>query len=166
MLNQKERRMDLEAQTNKKQYIFEGPDGCGKSTACLDIIKTNNHVSWLYLPAFKKPCDISEFNSLVRKELAELKVIGTNLLKDRSFIISEYVYSRVFKRRIYCKKKHIKKLCKIIKQQNISLTFCFAEKPILKVEDAHMPNKRLSKAYKKLMLLLKKWEVNFSVKDI
>jgi len=144
-----------------KKFIIEGPDGCGKTTLCEKVLKNNKNDMILH-HSEQKPLSKKMFESQVEYEFS-LLANNKNIIMDRSFIISEFIYSRALNRVTYCYDKHIHNLCNIISKYNVDLIFCLAEKPILKDEDFSLPINVIIEEYKNLIAYLKLKNIKLEV---
>lgn len=79
-------------------YIYEGPDGCGKTTKAFQFCKGNLGYTYIHNKEIPKDEEIASFLSS-----NEVRIIrgSEDIILDRSFIISEFVYSRALNRESY-----------------------------------------------------------------
>jgi len=130
--------------------IFEGVDGTGKTTTANDILKF--YGDYFYIHNWSKPKNEIDISSEITKEFILLQS-PTRLLFDRSFIISEYVYSNILGRKSIITFEHIQAFEVIVNQYKHAVQlFIFEDikKLNFKKEDKNLPFAELNALYIKL----------------
>lgn len=130
--------------------IFEGVDGIGKTTQAKEFLSISPY--YYYIHNWAKPIKDEDITSEIVKEMLLL----TNrqpMLFDRSFVISEYVYSKVLNRHSVITDEHINILCRLMNgYKHVLKLFIFEniDDLIIKAEDAWLPFVELNKEYIRL----------------
>lgn len=131
--------------------IFEGVDGTGKTTNARQFMIFNRH--YAYIHNWTKPKNNIDILSETTKEILLLES-PFDLLIDRSFIISEYIYAHILGRKTPITFDYIKEFVKLInrKKHTIKLfTFTNFDSLRIKEEDKDLPFEDLNKAYIELL---------------
>jgi hypothetical protein len=131
--------------------IFEGVDGTGKTTRAKEFPRIyTGHYDYIHNhDKTRKPVDIE---SEVTKEML-LMTYCDKILFDRSYIISEYIYSKVLRRETPVTLDYVKALIELINLRSHTVNlFVFKDrdKLILKDEDSKLPFIELNNAYLQL----------------
>ena len=131
--------------------IFEGVDGVGKTTNIQQFMIFNNGYS--YIHNWAKPSHKIDILSEATKEIFLLNT-NHNILFDRSFLISEYVYAHILKRETPINFTYMQELADLInrKKHTVKL-FIFNNYDSLKMkdEDKHLPVEELNSLYYNLL---------------
>ena len=137
--------------------ILEGPDGTGKTTFANKLIEfyKSNSVRHIYIHNKHIPTSYDDAMVEADAELTLLKKAVASeevLIMDRSFILSEYVYSQVLEREIYISESMVDALINLCMANNIIMHyFSFLHKPYCEdSSDKFLPHKDLRKAYENL----------------
>lgn len=132
--------------------IFEGVDGVGKTTRALKLNK--DKPIFRYIHNWAKPIKEVDIMSEVTKEMI-LLTSPIQIILDRSYIISEFVYATVLNRKTYITIEHLKELINVInKYHHVVNLLCYTDHNALncKIEDINLPHDQLNSLYMDLFL--------------
>lgn len=127
--------------------IFEGVDGTGKTTNTKQFMMFNQN--YMYIHNWTKPKNNTDILSETTKEIL-LMDSPNNILFDRSFIISEYVYATVLGRETPITFEYVQDLVELINRRKHTLKlFYFDDSSALhiKPEDSSLPFNLLNEMY-------------------
>jgi len=127
--------------------IFEGVDGVGKTTNIQQFILFNRY--YMYLHNWTKPKNTTDILSETTKEILLLDS-NHNIIFDRSFIISEYVYAHVLRRKTPVTLEYVQELIKLVNRKGHTIKlFYFKNFDSLRIkeEDKDLPFEELNKLY-------------------
>lgn len=130
--------------------IYEGVDGIGKTTAAIKQLEKN--IGSHYIHNWASPSNTVDQNSEETKELL-LVSSANDIIMDRSYIISEYVYSKVLGRESAVTDAKISSYINILNNFKVKVKlFLFSDMRALNVkpEDAHLPFDELNEMYAKV----------------
>jgi hypothetical protein len=130
--------------------IFEGVDGIGKTTKALKLI--GEEPMFRYIHNWAKPKTELNILSEITKELILLDS-PIHLAIDRSYIISEFIYSTILNRPTSITIEHVKEFVDIVnKQEHIVNIMCYLNIDMLNIEpeDKDLPFEELNKMYMSL----------------
>jgi len=131
--------------------IIEGVDGTGKTTFAKNWLLLNP--DYFYVHNYTKPKREDDFISEASKEMLILR--NHDVVMDRSFIISEYVYSTVLERDTYIDSDRLLSYIYYVNMQKHTLVLCTyrdIKNVVLKEEDKWLPIKELSALYTYLFI--------------
>lgn len=135
--------------------IFEGVDGIGKTTNIRQFQLFNP--GFMYIHHWAKATNKVDILSEATKEILLLES-DYNILFDRSFIISEYIYTSILGRKTIIDFGYVKELVSLINRKGHTVKlFCFKNKNVLTIkdEDKNLPFEKLNNAYRSLFSILK-----------
>ncbi len=127
--------------------IFEGVDGTGKTTNIQQFMLFNRY--YMYVHNWSKPTNKIDVLSEVTKEILLLDS-EHNIMFDRSFIVSEYIYAHVLKRETPITFDYIKEFVALINRRGHTIKlfyFNHFDSLRIKEEDKDLPFEALNKAY-------------------
>lgn len=128
--------------------ILEGVDGTGKTFFTDQWMALNP--AYIRMHNYVKPQNKIDMMSECAKELLIMQFVWSPYIMDRSFIISEYVYSQVLGRSSLVTMKELANVVEIINKNGIAFElFAFKDKSLLpiKPEDKALPHEELNKLY-------------------
>lgn len=131
--------------------IFEGVDGVGKTTKALRLL--HKEPRFRYIHNWAKPRTEINMLSEVTKELI-LLTSPIHIILDRSYIISEFVYSTILNRTTSITFEHVKELIDVINKQGhiINLMYYINIDALkFKSEDIDLPFNSLNEMYISLL---------------
>jgi hypothetical protein len=127
--------------------IFEGVDGTGKTTNIKQFMMFNRN--YKYVHNWTKPKNKTDILSEATKEILLLND-SFNVLLDRSFIISEYIYSTVLDRETPITFEYVQKLVELMNRKDHTLKLFYfydIESLVIKSEDIDLPFNKLNDLY-------------------
>jgi hypothetical protein len=148
--------------------IFEGVDGIGKTTKALKLLNEDFHQLKIvhYIHNWVKPKKEIDSRSEVTKEIL-LLTNPIQLILDRSFIISEFVYASVLNRKSYLTFEDVKNLIDMInKYEHVIHLMYYKDIKVLKYknEDSKLPHDDLNSFY--IDLLMNRLSINHLIVEL
>lgn len=132
--------------------IFEGVDGVGKTTRAIKLM--HDKPMFRYIHNWAKPIKEVDILSEITKEMILLNS-PIQVILDRSYIISEFVYATVLGRDTCVTIEHVKELIHIINEHHhVVNLLCYTDHHALKCkpEDVNLPHNILNSFYMDLFL--------------
>lgn len=100
--------------------IIEGPDGSGKSTLARRLLDANKGYYLVNMSGKTYSYDVAE----ERGKWFQAMLGAKNIIFDRSFIISEYIYGNLYDRGSFISFDHIKLYFKKLMSEKVHLYYC------------------------------------------
>ena len=141
--------------------IYEGVDGTGKTTQAFKEARSNPEA--IVLHNWSKPKTIIDINSETSKELLLIENVSDDLIFDRSFIFSEYIYAKVLGRKTELTLDNLKVFVSLLNRKNAVVKLLYftdinSLKAKANAEDNKLPLEELNTAY--IQLMLKELSIN------
>lgn len=127
--------------------IYEGVDGSGKTTDAFQQIRYSDEQ---YIHNWCKPKNEIDTNSEVMKEIMLIKS-GFDIVMDRSYILSEYIYSKILRRKSYVTENTFFSFIRLLNAYDVKVKLYLAKDITLlkqKDEDKELPTEELNNYYK------------------
>lgn len=126
--------------------IYEGPDGTGKTTAAFQHVRYSDAQ---YIHNWCKPQNEVDTLSEIMKELILIES-GKDIVMDRSYILSEYIYSKVLKRHSWLNDNTLFYFAEMLNRVGAKvILYLFKDIKHLKIkeEDKDLPFEELNSCY-------------------
>jgi len=133
--------------------IVEGVDGIGKTYFANEWCSI--YKDYCYIHNFTKPKTKADCDSETTKELLLLANMSNNIVFDRSFIMSEYVYAQVMNRTQYINEEFMHTYVKMLNTYHHSVVlFIYKNINVLSIkdEDKLLPFDKLNNLYYELFV--------------
>ncbi len=136
--------------------ILEGPDGAGKTLYAKNALPAFKYFHSVLVP--------KNYRDVIRGISNDVRFLSRKIhddsVLDRSFIISEYIYSRILRRTIYITEGFLKEFLENCRTKNVTIIVFLYKSPrrtaclTMKERDRHLPIRRINRLYSEIFLSL------------